>query len=711
MESKMKKMRKGLSAALAALMLLSSTSLTTLAEDDERVNQADIAGEVDPTQWVGVDGLGRELTTYEQAGDKKEKTVGMFYWTWHQEQANNKLGTITNMEQFSKLHPEAINDYDNPVWKQCTGAYFWNEPIYGYYSGADSYVLRKQAELLADAGVDFVVFDCTNGNMTWDGATTKLLNVWADAALDGVKVPKVSFMLPFQQSPDTKTSVTNLYKRFYSNEKFKDMWFILDGKPLMIGYSASVSSNSEIYNHFTWRANVASYFEGDKTNTYWGWLHVYPQAVYTAKRAKKPEMTTVGVAMNANYAKNKLQAMNGPNNMGRSYAKGDYSYSYTYKGQTVTVDANIADSKLYGRNFQQQWDYAIEQDPEIIFVTGWNEWIADRHNNWSPNIPETMLENAFPDTFDDENSRDIEPTKGDLKDHYYNQLVSNIRRFKGMSKTQTYTSKKTIDVKGDVSQWDFDSVAVFNHYINNTYDRTSFGYNRTKYENKTMRNDIAQARVAYDDSNIYFYVRTVDNLTSSSDTAWMRLFIDTQEATANGAAWEEYEYVINRESPSADKATLERSTGGWNWEKVADVDYSVSGKVLQIAVPRSALGLTDSLSFNFKWSDNMQADGDIMDFYTNGDVAPGARFMFAFSGDPNAAEAPTGSVSTQAPGNVVTDASGNVVTDDAGNLVTVDSDSQGEGGNSTVVYIAVGVGAVALIGIAVATVLVLKKKK
>lgn len=35
--------------------------------------------------------------------------------------------------------------------------------------------------------------------------------------------------------------------------------------------------------------------------------------------------------------------------------------------------------------------------------------------------------------------------------------------------------------------------------------------------------------------------------------------------------------------------------------------------------------------FHFKWSDNMQEDGNIMDFYVNGDVAPGGRFMFHFT--------------------------------------------------------------------------------
>ena len=34
--------------------------------------------------------------------------------------------------------------------------------------------------------------------------------------------------------------------------------------------------------------------------------------------------------------------------------------------------------------------------------------------------------------------------------------------------------------------------------------------------------------------------------------------------------------------------------------------------------------------FNFKLSDNMQTDGDVMDFYQNGDVAPGGRFTFVY---------------------------------------------------------------------------------
>ena len=64
--------------------------------------------------------------------------------------------------------------------------------------------------------------------------------------------------------------------------------------------------------------------------------------------------------------------------------------------------------------------------------------------------------------------------------------------------------------------------------------------------------------------------------------------------------------------------------------KVCEVDYTVNGNVLQVEIPRSALGLTDeTIRFNFKWSDNLQG-ADAMSFYTNGDCAPGGRFTFVF---------------------------------------------------------------------------------
>ena len=45
------------------------------------------------------------------------------------------------------------------------------------------------------------------------------------------------------------------------------------------------------------------------------------------------------------------------------------------------------------------------------------------------------------------------------------------------------------------------------------------------------------------------------------------------------------------------------------------------------------MGLTPDqpLDFEFKWSDNMQDEGNIMDFYVNGDAAPGGRFNYVYT--------------------------------------------------------------------------------
>ena len=68
-----------------------------------------------------------------------------------------------------------------------------------------------------------------------------------------------------------------------------------------------------------------------------------------------------------------------------------------------------------------------------------------------------------------------------------------------------------------MSQWDDPAILSHDHYTKNTYERNSRGWGSFKHENYTMRNDIVNTKVTYDDDNIYFYVRTVDDLTPHTD--------------------------------------------------------------------------------------------------------------------------------------------------------------------------------------------------
>ena len=582
---------------------------------------------VDSTLWNAVDGLGRTLPSYEEIGNKKQRYVGIFYWTWHN---NNSKCKPANVTQILKEYPEAIRDYNHKVWKNYESgwSFFWNEPLYGYYTEMDDYVLRKHAELLADAGIDFVLFDCTNGTLIFEEEFFNLLKVWKQAKDEGINVPKISFMLPFSTLEYNNIDIKSLYYKLYRNEQYQNMWFYWEGKPMLMGIKSSLSVNDEeerdIMNYFTFRKGEPSYWLEDSSKDEWGWLHVYPQAKYLNEDGTVEQMT-VGIAQNADYEKRVLYAMNGPHNMGRGFSmQEDFCYTYTYKGQEIVCNSKMENAHFYGINFQEQWNYALETDPEIVFVTGWNEWLVGRYEEWEGQ------ENAFPDQCNDENSRDIEPTKGELKDYYYYQLVANVRRFKGMSKPEAYAAK-TIDINAGTDQW-HEGVITYNHYINNTLERDAKGFQGTRYTAEATRNDFKTLKASYDADNLYFYAETVNPVTSYTDSDWIKLILDTGAATADSKDWEEFEYIIGRRQGTETTLELEKSLGGWNWEKVCDVKYTVSGNVIQIEVPRSSLGLTgEDFSIGFKWADNNLQDGDIMTLYTDGDAAPGGRFTFVLT--------------------------------------------------------------------------------
>ena len=671
-----------------------------------------------PDTWVAVDGLGRTVSGYSEVGDTKaNKTVGILFHNWHD--YFSTMFPPRNTSQIMAQYPEARNDFDHPAWEGAPDntAFFWNEPIFGYYKTSDKYVLRKQVELLADAGIDVIFLDLTNGDLVFRNAYRSIFEAFTAAKKDGVNVPKVSFFLnPYINEADNENlrkQLKEIYNDIFVDKEFQNLWFYWEGKPLVMArqelFRTSDTEEKIIRNFFTFRFVDMNYYAEDKPIALkeWGWCSVYPQTKFGVREDGSVEQVCVSVAQNANkyftpsnpstmYDMEKaLVSMNDPQNraQGRGIAKGNYSYQYAYANKTITVNQETKDAFLYGLNFQQQWDYALEVNPDFIFVTGWNELITQRRTEWQG------AEGGFPDNFDDAYSRDIEPSKGILKDHFYYQMVDNIRKFKGVGKPEVASADKnvgkTIDINAKNDQW-ADVALSFDHYTGSTIARKNAGYRGTIYKYDTMRNDIVTSKVAYDQENIYFMVETKENLTASSDAAWMRLLIDT-DPTGISSNWEGFEYIINRTSPTGSDAVIEKSTGGWAFEKVGTAKFSVSGKRLQIAVPRSALGLTDmeKLSFNFKWADNtidpetQKDSGDIMDYYLYGDVAPGGRFMFAFNTEkttyvPDPTKQP---VSTDVP------------------------EGTAEGGLPSYVWIVIGVGAALVVAMGVVVTVTLRKKK
>ena len=593
--------------------------------------------EVMPDTWVFTDGLGRVSLTNKEVGDlRDDKTLAMFYWTWHV--SGSTKNKPVNMQELSTKYPEAMRDYDNPLWTELGNIIsFWNEPIYGYYRSDDGWVQRRQGELLANAGVDVVFTDNTNGIYTWRNGYTSLMSTWADAMADGVKTPKVSFMLPFWDKDATRTQVQMLYLDIFRQNKWPETWFYWDEKPMLMAmkdsfYADSSLTDQEITRYFSFRAGQPGYLVDKTDYASWGWLSMYPQELYykNQKEEKKGtvEQITVGIAQNHDYKHHLLAAMSGNNITGRSYTT-DYENRFDVEG---------AEASKWGYNFAQQWQYALEVDPRVVFVTGWNEWTAGRFEVWPEDQGNpAAVENAFPDQYIDEFSRDIEPTKGALQDHYYYQLVNFVRQYKGARPIPTPTAKATIDLNAGADQWNAVG-PYYAAYIGNTDDRNAKGYGELVYTETSGRNDIIGARVARDDEFVYFFVECNENITPYTDKLWMNLYIDSDQSKQG---WNTFEFVVNKTAASEKTLVLEKFTADNDYsktDKVADVAYKVDGKTMTVKIPKSALGLTgDDFTVNFAWTDNVHDEGDyetfsgdIMDFYISGDVAPGGRFKYSY---------------------------------------------------------------------------------
>lgn len=569
------------------------------------------------TGLPATDGLGRQVAVAREAGARKpDKYVGLFYWTWHNHFADSPPYSVPELK---KLNNGMFDDYDHPAWPQDASYHHWAEPLFGYYRSTDRWVLRRHAEMLAAADVDVVIFDCTNGSYTWEESYMALCEVFAEVRAAGINTPQIAFMLGFAPNGGSLAAIKQIYQNLYARGLYRDLWFEWKGKPLIMAYYEHLDHvtgdaekdrlHQEIREFFTFRPAQPLYDTGPQRPDHWGWLEIYPQHGFAPGMDGKFEQVTVGVGQNWTEA-NGLSAMNAPKAFGRSY---------TNRNGHVEGDEHVA----YGLNFQEQWERAFELDPEFVFITGWNEWVAGREKEWMG------TKNAFPDLYDQEYSRDVEPMKGGHGDAYYYQMVDNIRRFKGAeAMPRAAKPAKNMRIDGNFSDWQAVPLR-YSAYRGNTRHRDEPGWGTLRYRNESGRNDIVATQATFDKRFVYLMVETAEPLSPSDAPNWMNLFINVDRDYNTG--WEGYDFILNRVSPKNGKAIVERNAGGWKWEAVGDAHFAVEGNRLELRIDRKLLGIGKTVDIEFKWTDNVPQNGDILDFYLYGDVAPLGRFNYVLT--------------------------------------------------------------------------------
>jgi len=461
-----------LSLGLAATMALPCCDASTATPESSEASLSSEETNISPYDaytgnysaingtYGGTDDLGRMLSNDVTAGETRaDRYVGIFYFLW---QGEHGTGGPYDNTKIVKENPDAISS--EAAWIEAGGGgvgehHFWGEPLFGYYTSSDTWVMRKHCQMLTDADVDFICFDTTNA-FTYTERVKQLISVWYEYLEQGYDVPKLVF---YTNSASGKTMNT-IYKDIYQNEELKkayprleELWFNWDGKPLIIGNANDGELEEEVKGYFRIKAN--QWPNATRKADGFPWMEfsrlLKKSAVYGLDGRK--EVVNVSIAQHNATVRFSSTAWYGGNDRTRSY-----------KDKT---NANGEDAYLYGYNFSSQWDFAIKQDPEMVFVTGWNEWVAQRQ----PSLAGEPI--VFVDCADYNTSRDAEPMRGYFGDNYYMQLIDYVRQYKGTKSRVDVGGDVSIDIKGSFEQWNSSAItARYNDYKNDTADRDALGF-------------------------------------------------------------------------------------------------------------------------------------------------------------------------------------------------------------------------------------------
>lgn len=650
----------------AAFGLLAGCSGNT---ETSKTNARRTLNEYDFTKasFSTVDQLGREITPMHREKTDHERYVGVFYFLWlgtHLSSAGVYDVTKLQLTEegaaavgdpsygLGEIVPNTVNaemGYPNGMESPTNYVHWTTEPLYGYYNTADEWVITRHMELLTMADVDFIFFDTTNEyiydtninpnfrldstdekNVQLSRPTYTVLDTILKLSQQGWDVPKVVFYT----NNKSGERVQQIYDAFYASGKYDSIWFAPNGKPMIIGTTEDNSGTDQTgENRVDISPELQQYFDvresqwpsqASQSNGFpWMDWSDTPSRNYYFEDNK---MVNVNVAqhgaMPTAYSSYVFYGGSGNMRSSRGFNESDYT---------------IEEDWTAGRNMEDQWQSVFYYEDsgktvEMVTVTGWNEWLA-----WKYNVQEDEI--RFVDNFNAQFSRDMEMDKYYYKDNFYLQLVRNVRKYKyGDVNSEGYAwQSKTASSFADFD----DAEAVYRDFTGDAIERDFYGFDiresareqgliGTWYSDFSNRNDISLVKVLHDSGNVYFYIETLNDIEPyASGENWMNILIKTG-ASDSSNSWEGYDYIINR-SPSGNTASVEKSTGGWNWQSVGSASMTIDGNKMMVTVPLSMLGLTaENFAFEFKVADNVTNYTDIMDYYVTGDSAPIGRLRYSY---------------------------------------------------------------------------------
>ncbi len=308
----------------------------------------------------------------------EDRLVGMAYSTWH----------TTNL-----------------TWGKST----WGTPLHGDYTSDDRDTIYRHGVLLAEAGVDFVYVDWSN-NTNYDPATMShmidfrtietstdlLFEIWSK--IPGA--PKICFLvgpghsgISSVQNGNHQKKVDQIWRDYI--EKYPDMYFQYEGKPLLICYAATPTQ---------YGARPTNAWSDARFTVRWMTGYVAQQNLHNP--------ATMSSRMYWSWEERGIQTYTTLNGRVETVTVSPATRSQGREG-----DANYipAAGRQNGATFKRQFQRAMNLGAGMVLLISWNEWHIGEQP--SPEI-----------------SRDLEPSV-EHGTFYYDLMREQIRKYKGLIQT------------------------------------------------------------------------------------------------------------------------------------------------------------------------------------------------------------------------------------------------------------------------------------
>ena len=345
--------------------------------------------------------------------------MGIFYITWHSDSLRrHEEPYAADVTKVLAGDPAARLDAKHPLWTE--GSYHWGEPEMGYFLSKDEYVIRKDMSMLADAGVDVLVMDVTNAVRYWDEWDV-VFPVMQQMKAEGNKVPQFCF---WAFNGPAITVVQDLYDKIYKADKYKDLWFYWDGKPLLLyNGTPSVDANGQVTQHpnphydpaaktdpnhphygdpdyteefykdytkevkefFTLRTMWWGYYEwagkrfiGTEDN----WSFGYDLGNDRVKAMAPDELVSTHNGVKEEAAVTPAQHPSSLTGKCWTREHGEpelNEYDLPVPTHVPWLGKTVEHPEGYGIYFQQRWDEAIAANPQFLYINDWNEWTAGKY--------------------------------------------------------------------------------------------------------------------------------------------------------------------------------------------------------------------------------------------------------------------------------------------------------------------------------------------